>query len=230
MKKLLTGSLLLLLLFAFSGVAGAVSYKVVGRADDTLHSFITSGWNPTWNFATKLTIETDQGKTLFAYGLNPDRDNPYFGSWATYQQKDASAVLGAEKLGFITELISYLTPKISSDSRYDTLLQFCIWEAVVDGIDNFDPRGNNFMLYGNANYSWYVDAMNGIKSGMVAGNYQLLEIEYTIFSPDVGLFKKPQDLLVFDIKGPAPSVPVPGAVWLLGSGLAGIAALRRKAA
>ena len=66
----------------------------------------------------------------------------------------------------------------------------------------------------------------GILSGLnFTADYQLGEISYIAEFSDHGEFED-----WTSVEGMASPVPVPGAVWLLGSGLLGLAGIRRKTA
>ena len=66
----------------------------------------------------------------------------------------------------------------------------------------------------------------GLLTGLsFTADYQLGVIDYVAWFSDHGTI--PDELSVF-FEGTASPVPVPAAVWLLGSGLIGLAGLRRK--
>ncbi len=239
MKKLFVCPLLLLAMLVFAGTANAESYRIIQKESLDRYamnaqqgSFANIFTDLTWNTATMHTVRFENGSTMRAFGLNPADESPVLYSRTNYTAKDATAAIGADKLSFITDIISYGAHMLqnTNDTRYYTLVQFCIWETMFDGVEGFgDIVSGKFGVLSSIS-KWYGQQMAALKDNLATTLYDKLIIEYSLLSSTASWFDKPQDLLAFNITGKVPATPAPAAIWLLGSGLAGIMVLRRKRA
>ncbi len=136
---------------------------------------------------------------------------------------DARAILGG-KYDFMEGMIKAAYPTILANGAnadlYKRVLQLAVWEAMEESSSPYSlSSGDFYVSSADPNYqalrgafdSLYAAALGGGLKGHVElsvwlnqGNYQnLVQFTYT---------------------------PIPGAVWLLGSGLAGLMAMKRRGA
>ncbi|MBN2231794.1 MAG: VPLPA-CTERM sorting domain-containing protein, partial [Deltaproteobacteria bacterium] len=93
-------------------------------------------------------------------------------------------------------------------------LQASIWETLYETGSGYDLTAGSFRAYDDQSGDMTFLTLN---TGNDLSAYRVLQ-----FTDVAGHFLDKQELLVKTV------VPVPGAVWLLGSGLAGLVAVRRR--
>lgn len=224
---------ILVLCVAFAGIAQAETYKVHSTANTfsanvtTIHP-VTSAPLSRSVYASPMSVsQTGSSETFYTYCLQP---------WETTninQSKDYSTVaadqyLSASQYSQISTVFS-AAHDVINNAAYQNAVQMIIWEIVMDNTVDFSSG------FGNGNFKWnnpnanaaatdVLAKVNEIYSWIDAGSYDA-SIVYTFSVLANGTT---QDLLRFDYTPSA--VPVPAAVWLMGTGLAGLVAMRRKKA
>jgi hypothetical protein len=109
--------------------------------------------------------------------------------------------------------------KVDTDFEY-AAMQVAIWEVVYDGIANFDPNksldwwlGGDFRVSGLYSGDIKAEAISYLEMLHAASDFSGLE-GYRLATNCYN-----QDMLV---------APIPGAVWLMGSGLIGLVGMGRR--
>ena len=97
-------------------------------------------------------------------------------------------------------------------------LQIAVWEAIVDNHGNYDLSGGNFKIWGGSEHALY-DANSYLAKMPTSFDVDYLNSNYLI-----AVHSSKQDLIV---KVPG-GVPEPSTLLLLGSGMLGAIAIKRK--
>lgn len=111
------------------------------------------------------------------------------------------------------------TPSLVTNSQSAAAFQIALWEIISD--TTYDLSTGNFRMTNNPSgralaNTWLANVANG--TWMPTG------ATFTFLHSD-----KLQDVLAIGIGGPTP-VPLPATLWLMGAGVAGLAAMRRRTA
>jgi len=112
-------------------------------------------------------------------------------------------------------LSTMYTGQFSSQSELAAATQTAIWELILDTGLNVSPTNGNTYTYN----SWATLAQNLVNEAY--SNHQNFDASGWRWAHSPEGIGHVQDLLI-------PNVPIPGAVWLLGSGLLGLVAIRRR--
>ena len=197
--------------------------------------FINDGYPVTQNYSGSVGGESYSGAAgIYNFywstdPVTPGVDNPFQGfcidprvgsfSYSSYtllavtgeRQKMAAWLFNEFRTGGLND--DYLVWSGGSPVVISTLAaatQTAIWELVLDTGNNVSPTNGNTYTS-----SLYVAlAQNLVNSALAHEDYDASGYRWAHSATY-------QDLLV-------PNVPIPGAVWLLGSGLLGLVALRRR--
>lgn len=111
------------------------------------------------------------------------------------------------------------TPTLVINAQTAAAFQIALWEIISD--TTFDLASGNFRMSNNPSgrglaHTWLTNITNGTWTAKGA--------TFTFLHSDTL-----QDVLAIGIGGPTP-VPLPAGLWLMGAGVAGLMAMRRRAA
>jgi hypothetical protein len=111
----------------------------------------------------------------------------------------------------------------NDNDNSEELLQLSIWETLYETNGTYSLIGGNFKSASGDNT--YLDTLSNL--GGDIDSYYVLRL-YDMGHLGEGAYQQ-QDLLV-KVSSGGPPVPIPGAIWLLGSGLLGLVGIRRHKA
>lgn len=248
MRRILIFSLLAMFAFAFSGTGMACPVEGwdIKRTGGIKHRYLYVDNVYKDVKYTTYTAHYHEGscltpkETYQAWALTPSADQNLK---KDYSPMAAETYFGTrtQELEAITRFfqISHFTQPGSSTANieqelYREFLHLAIWEIMIDGMDNFDLFSGNMKMKDiciNDN-DWLLATQNHYLSLFYEPGYEEHLYTFTVLVKDghvdpAGFLKA--DFLIFEYQNsPPPPVPVPGAVWLMGTGVAGLAALRRK--
>ena len=203
--------------FSFNGVAGDEKVSVKTNNYD---GNVRVGYH-------ELTLDaTDDNWSGNYKGFCVEDKVIYQGTYTNYKLYSVNPSTPYEHAAWLMD--SYYTDSAPA-------LQLAIWEAVFDYDDNNGDNQNNFN-FSSGNFQindydvndksyfgqaeTYLQALYGQTSLDLTGHYT-----YKIASDDNDLSDDPLGKQDFIVRRP---VPIPGALWLLGSGLIGIFYFNRK--
>lgn len=206
MKKVFTSMTIILIFLGFTVTAGASVISVTGLDWWTQVTFTDNEGNPESGYAGKFLLTID-GKSTSGFCIDLDSTTyvplVYGGSVTDLDtsklwQKQAAWLM--EKYG------------ASTDDFVNAALQLVIWDKEYT---LFEYTGSNTSIINNISQMLtYIGTMPSDYSGT---GYQIAHLETSKYG-------KGQDLIV---KSTAP-VPEPATLLLIGSGLLGLAGIRRK--
>ncbi len=209
MKKLLA-STLVVSSFAVAGWANAAvppsSKLVVGSVANSVD--YQSGGDDFFANGGNFAGSTLDGKALaMAYCIN------LFGDIALNETYDS--IVSNTGLGLNSGAIAYLIDNVTTQSANDEIgLQAAIWELVHDVNFTFTGTGASLTAYN----SYLSDALNHVN---YVGSANVLWMQNSLSGNSA------QDWVGKYAVSTA-ATPVPAAVWLFGSGIAGLVASRRR--
>lgn len=224
-KSLLTGLIVLSMVFcsAMSAMAAVyqftVDYGSVGRADvdyaaggyDNARKASLTDFN-----VTSTQISLDNSKSAYCVDIyDPINRGTYYGVLLDiYTNVSDPANNPRNYAAAATLLEQYGSAYDADNDDLEEQLQISIWETLYETTDtSFSLASGEFS---SDDYSFLT-----LGTGFDISRYRVLR-----FTDENGNFLGKQDLLIQINNGT--HTPIPGAVWLLGSGLAGLIGIRRK--
>ena len=221
MKRILISGLIVVVVVLVSAVAMAsvyrfdVDYSSLGKVNIDYSEYHGETAYVTDFNVTSSDVSLDASKAAYCVDLLDDiSPGSYYGillPLTTLVPQTRNSYLAAAAL-----LEQYGQAYDSDNDQYEERLQLAIWETL------YEKQGNAYDLgsgdFTSDSYSFYgaADALD--LSGQDVSAYRVLR-----FTDADGNSLGKQDLLI-----KVNSVPVPGAIWLLGSGLLGLVCIRRR--
>lgn len=132
-----------------------------------------------------------------------------------YELLGAADYFTAEKLGTVEALFSQHLGKTGS-AVHDAAFQLALWEIIYDG----DGDLSSGLFSAAANWGDALTKAQALLDELVAGSFESL---WVFQAPGMGVERSSQDLITW-------KVPEPGSLALIGAGLIGFGALRRRKA
>ena len=223
-KSLLTG--LIVLSMVLCSAVGAMAdiyqftldYGTVGTADvDYLPNYNDGETSNISDFnVTSTDISLDYSRASYCVDIfDTISKGTYYG-----ELLDISTVVSDPSgntrnyIAAATLLEQYGAAYDADNDNLEEQLQLSIWETLYETAATYDLSSGAFS---SADYAFLT-----IGTGFDISRYKVLR-----FTDASGNYTDKQDLLVQINRG-TPNVPIPGAVWLLGSGLLGLIGVRRK--
>lgn len=219
MKRLLTGILLLTLTVGFAGFAHADTYKIADKANTYVASINVLNVDRSV-YATPFKVENmTTPETFYAFCIEPAQTTT-IGQIKEYAVVSAESYFTATQFSFINKLFS-AAHAVIGDVNYQNAMQLILWEVVMDdAAQSLNFASGNFIWKNPAGLvNQYV---NELVAMVNAEQYDPLDT-YTF---SILTNATTQNLMTFEYT--PTQTPVPAAIWLMGSGLAGLVALRRK--
>ncbi len=221
MKRILVGSLIALVAVLVSTVAMAsvynfyVTYSSLGTVNIDYSGYSGNTAYVTDFSVTSGDVSIDASKAVYCVDLL-DEISPgsYYGillPLSTAVPQTGNSYLAAAAL-----LEQYGQAYDSDNDSDEERLQLAIWETLYENQNNaYDLGSGDFK---STSHSFYGTADGLNLAGQDVSAYRVLR-----FTDEEGNPLGKQDLLV-----KVNSVPVPGAIWLLGSGLLGLVGIGRR--